>query len=399
MLLSLGLIFIMGLLMASLCKKIRLPRIIGMLFTGILLGSFGLDFIDGSILNISSDLRQMALIVILIKAGLSLNISDLKQVGRPAVLMAFLPACFEMLAYFIFAPILLGLSYVEALVMGAVLAAVSPAIVIPSMVSLIEKKRGTDKSIPQLILAGASCDDIFVIVLFTSFTAMAVSSELNALSLLNVPISVVIGVAFGGAIGFALHQFFEYYYNKDTHIRNSVKVIIILGISFIIHSLEHLIPIPFSGLLAIVSMACMYKLKTTTEVSSRLSLKFGKIWLACEVILFVLVGASVNVTYLINAGLPAIAMILLGLFIRSFGVFASVLGTELNSKERLFCVLAYLPKATVQAAIGSVPLAMGLACGDIVLTVAVLGIMITAPLGAIAIELSHPILLEDNSLT
>lgn len=398
MLLSLGLIFLTGLLTASLCKKIRLPRIIGMLFTGILLGSYVLDFIDSSILNVSSDLRQMALIIILIKAGLSLDIADLKQVGRPAFLMAFLPACFEMLAYFIFAPILLGINYVEALVLGAVLAAVSPAIVIPSMVSLIEKKRGTNKSIPQLILAGASCDDIFVIVLFSSFTTMAVSQELNAISFLNVPSSVVLGVLVGGAFGLVLHKFFEYFYEKESYIRNSVKVIIILGVSFILYSVEHMISIPFSGLLAIVSLACVYKLKTAPIVTGRLSQKFGKIWLCSEILLFVLVGASVNVHYLIKAGLPAIAMILIGLFIRSFGVLASVTKTELNSKERLFCVLAYLPKATVQAAIGSVPLAMGLECGDLVLTIAVLGIMITAPLGAIAIELSYPKLLEDNNL-
>lgn len=383
--------------MATLCKQIKLPRIIGMLFTGIILGSYVLDCIDVSILNISTDLRQLALIIILIKAGLSLNIEDLKQVGRPAVLMAFLPACFEILAYFIFAPILLGINYIEALIMGAVLAAVSPAIVIPSMVSLIEKKRGTRKSVPQLILAGASCDDIFVIVLFSTFTSMAVSQELNALAFLNMPISVILGVLVGATLGLGLYRFFEYFYQKDSYIRNSIKIIIILGISFIIHSLEHMISIPFSGLLAIVSMACVYKIKATPTVTQRLSQKIGKLWLGAEILLFVLVGASVNVGYLIKAGIPAITMILLGLFIRSFGVVGSLLKTELNSKERLFCVLAYLPKATVQAAIGSVPLAMGLECGDIVLTIAVLGIMITAPLGAIAIELSYPKLLEDNS--
>lgn len=396
MLLSLGFIFIFGLIMAALCQKIKLPRIIGMLFTGVFLGSFGLNLIDDSILNISTDLRQMALIIILIKAGLSLNISDLKQVGRPAVFMAFLPACFEIFAYFIFAPMLFDINYVEALVMGSVLAAVSPAIVIPNMVSLIDKQRGTRKSIPQLILAGASCDDILVIVLFSSFTTMAISNNINFISFLNVPISVILGILVGAILGILLDKFFEYF-NRTNYIRNSLKVIILLGVSFIIHSLEHIIPIPFSGLLAVVSMACVYKLKTTTLIAQRLSIKFGKIWLGAEIILFVLVGVSVDVQYLIMAGLPAIIMIFLGLFIRSFGVLASLINTDLNSRERLFCVLAYLPKATVQAAIGSVPLAMGLACGDLVLTVAVLGIMITAPLGAIAIELSYPKLLEDNS--
>lgn len=401
MLLSLGLIFIFGLGMASLCKLIKLPRIIGMLFTGILLGSYALDVIDSSILNISSDLRQMALIIILIKAGLSLNIDDLKQVGRPAILMAFLPATFEILAYLIFAPMIFGINYVEALVLGSVLAAVSPAIVIPSMVHLIDRNYGTKKSVPQLILAGASCDDIFVIVLFTSFSTMAVSwgatdNQFNILSFFNVPFSVVFGVLVGVGLGLLLDLFFEYFHKKKSHIRNSFKVIIILGFSFLLHSLEHLLPLPFSGLLAIVSMACVYKLKTTPIVTQRLSQKFGKIWLCSEILLFVLVGASVNIDYLFKAGLPAVLMILIGLFIRSFGVLGSLIKTNLNKKERLFCVIAYLPKATVQAAIGSVPLALGLDCGELVLTVAVLGIMITAPLGAIAIDMSYEKLLEFN---
>ncbi len=396
MLLSLGLILIIGILMASLCQKIKLPRIIGMLFSGILLGTYVLDVIDDSILNISTDLRQMALIIILIKAGLSLNLSDLKQVGRPAVLMAFLPACFEILAYFIFAPILLGISQIEALIMGAVLAAVSPAIVIPSMVNLIENNYGTKKSVPQLILAGASCDDIFVIVLFTSFTAMATTTNINLASFLNIPFSVTLGVFVGIGVGLIVYKIFEYFYNKKVYIRNTLKAIIILGVALIIHSMEEVLPIPFSGLLAIVSMACVYKIKSPVIVAQKISQKYGKIWIFAEILLFVLVGASVNIHYLIKAGLPAILMILIGLFIRSFGVLGSLLKTQLNKKERLFCVLAYLPKATVQAAIGSVPLAMGLECGDIVLTIAVLGIMITAPLGAFAIEYSHSRLLEKN---
>lgn len=382
--------------MASLCQKIKLPRIIGMLFSGILLGTYVLDVIDDSILNISTDLRQMALIIILIKAGLSLNLSDLKQVGRPAVLMAFLPACFEILAYFIFAPILLGISQIEALIMGAVLAAVSPAIVIPSMVNLIENNYGTKKSVPQLILAGASCDDIFVIVLFTSFTAMATTTNINLASFLNIPFSVTLGVFVGIGVGLIVYKIFEYFYNKKVYIRNTLKAIIILGVALIIHSMEEVLPIPFSGLLAIVSMACVYKIKSPVIVAQKISQKYGKIWIFAEILLFVLVGASVNIHYLIKAGLPAILMILIGLFIRSFGVLGSLLKTQLNKKERLFCVLAYLPKATVQAAIGSVPLAMGLECGDIVLTIAVLGIMITAPLGAFAIEYSHSRLLEKN---
>lgn len=396
MLLSLGLILIVGLIMATLCQKIKLPRIIGMLFTGILLGTYVLDVIDDKILNISTDLRQIALIIILIKAGLSLNLSDLKQVGRPAVLMAFLPACFEILAYSIFAPILLGITQVEALIMGSVLAAVSPAIVIPNMVYLIDNNYGTKKSVPQLILAGASCDDIFVIVLFTSFTAMATSSSVSLTSLLNIPLSVVSGVIVGVGVGFILYRVFEYFYVNKIYVRNSIKVIVILGLALIVHSIEEVSPIPFSSLLAIVSMACVYKLKSPVIVGQKLSQKYGKIWIFAEILLFVLVGASVNINYLIKAGIPAVLMIFIGLFMRSFGVLSSLIGTDLNKKERLFCILAYLPKATVQAAIGSVPLAMGLSCGDIVLTIAVLGIIITAPLGAFAIEYSHAKLLEKD---
>ncbi len=396
MLTSLALIFIVGLAMAAICKKVKLPRIIGMLVTGIILGPYVLDFLDPSILSISSELRKIALIIILLKAGLSLNLADLKKVGRPAVLMSFVPASFEILGYVLFAPLVLGINHTEAAVMGAVLGAVSPAIVVPRMVELNEKKYGTSKSIPQLILAGASCDDVFVIVLFTAFTGMAQGGSVSALDFLNIPVSIVLGVALGALTGFLLALFFETAFAHNNMIRNSTKVIIILGVSFLLVAIESRLEgiVSVSGLLAVISMACVIKQKSTESVSKRLSEKFGKLWIAAEVILFVLVGAAVDIRYTLVAGLSAIGMIFIALAFRSVGVWICMLKTKLNFKERIFCMIAYLPKATVQAAIGSVPLAMGLSCGRIVLSVAVMAIIITAPLGAFGIDLSYKKLLE-----
>lgn len=396
MLTSLALIFIVGLAMATICKKVKLPRIIGMLVTGVILGPYVLDFLDPSILSISSELRKIALIIILLKAGLSLNLADLKKVGRPAVLMSFVPASFEILGYVLFAPLVLGINHTEAAVMGAVLGAVSPAIVVPRMVELNEKKYGTSKSIPQLILAGASCDDVFVIVLFTAFTGMAQGGSVSALDFLNIPVSIVLGVALGALTGFLLALFFETAFAHNNMIRNSTKVIIILGVSFLLVAIESRLEgiVSVSGLLAVISMACVIKQKSTESVSKRLSEKFGKLWIAAEVILFVLVGAAVDIRYTLVAGLSAIGMIFIALAFRSVGVWICMLETKLNFKERIFCMIAYLPKATVQAAIGSVPLAMGLSCGRIVLSVAVMAIIITAPLGAFGIDLSYKNLLE-----
>ena len=391
MLTSLALVFLIGLSMAAICQKIKLPRIIGMLISGILLGPYVLNWLDPSILSISSDLRQMALIIILLKAGLSLNLEDLKKVGRPAVMMACVPASFEILAFFLFAPGILGITRVEAAVMGAVLAAVSPAVVIPRMVHLIETQCGTDKSIPQMIMAGASCDDIFVIVLFSTFVSMAQGGSASLTDFLNIPFSIVLGIVIGAMAGCGLSIFFETAYAHKHCVRNSMKVIIVLGMSFLLMSIETWLKgiVSVSGLLAVVSMACAIKMKSVAFVSKRLSEKFGKLWLASEVILFVLVGAAVDIRYTLHAGLAAILMIALALLIRSLGVCICLLHTPLNAKERLFCVIAYLPKATVQAAIGSAPLAMGLPCGQIVLSVAVLAILITAPLGAMGIDRSY----------
>lgn len=395
MLTSLAFIFLVGLSMAAICEKLKLPRIIGMLATGIALGPYAIDLLDPSILGISAELRQMALIIILIKAGLSLNLSDIKRVGRPAVLMAFVPASFEILAYVLFAPLLLNITKVEAAVMGSVLAAVSPAVVIPRMVKLMDEKYGTNKSIPPMILAGASCDDIFVVVLFSTFSGMAKGGHANFIEFLNIPISVLLGIALGTIFGFALSLFFETAYAHKNLVRNSLKLIIVLGSAFLLMAIEIWLKnyIAISGLLAVVSMACVLKIKSTEYVIHRLSEKFGKLWLAAEVILFVLVGAAVDIGHIFEAGFTVLCMLLIALSFRAVGVLICLIKTKLNMKEKLFCVIAYLPKATVQAAIGSVPLAMGLPCGNIVLTVAVLGIILTAPLGAIGIDYSYKKLL------
>lgn len=399
MLTSLSFIFLVGLAMAAICQKLKLPRIIGMLITGIVLGPYVLDVLDPSILSISSELRKMALIIILIKAGLSLNLKDLKVVGRSAVMMSCIPASCEIFAFIIFAPFLLGVTRIEAAVMGAVLGAVSPAVVVPRMVSLMEGGYGTRKSIPQLIMAGASCDDIFVIVLFTTFVSMAQGGSVQVIDFFNIPISILLGIALGALVGILLSVFFESAYAHKHCIRNSTKVVILLGFSFLLISIETWLNdiVSVSGLLAVVSMACALKIKSIPFVSRRLSEKFGKLWIASEVILFVLVGAAVDIRYTMEAGLAAVAMIVIALVFRGIGVSICLIGTKLNWRERLFCIIAYLPKATVQAAIGSVPFSMGLACGKLVLSVAVLAILITAPLGAIGMDVSYKKLLEKNN--
>lgn len=384
MLTSLAFIFIIGLAMASICAKLKLPRIIGMLLTGIILGPYVLNLLDPNILAISADLRQMALVIILLKAGLSLDLNDLKKVGRPALMMAFVPATFEIIGYIIVAPILLNISILEAALIGSILAAVSPAIVVPRMVRLMDEGYGTNKSIPQMIMSGASCDDIFVIVLFSTFLSMNQGQGANLTSFINIPVSIISGIIIGILVGYILSSFFEYNYEHGHLIRNSMKIIIVLAISFFLLALEDLITT--SGLLAIVAMACTIKIRSLPIISQRLAAKFGKFWLAAEVLLFVLVGAAVDIRYTMKAGIVAIFVILLALMFRSIGVAICMIKTPLNKKERIFCILAYLPKATVQAAIGSVPLAAGVACGQLALSVAVLGILITAPLGAIAID-------------
>ena len=399
MIVSLGIVLLVGLILASLIEKLKLPRIVGMLAAGILCGPYVLNLLDPSILSVSADLRKIALVIILIKAGLSLNLADLKQVGRPAMLMSFLPAVAEIIGYALLAPLLFHIDLSEALLLGSVLAAVSPAVVVPRMVQLMETGYGTEKSIPQMILAGASCDDIFVIVLFSAFLSMNKGGTFEASQLLDVPVSIVLGLLLGALIGYVIWMFFEAMHAKGNTIRNSMKVIIILGVSFLLIGVENALAgiVAVSGLLAVTAMAVVLKLKCIPSVSTRLSQKFGKIWLCAEVVLFVLVGAAVDIRYMANAGMMAVLLIFGALVFRTAGVWLCLAGTKLNRKERLFCVMAYLPKATVQAAIGAVPLANGLSCGDLVLSVAVLAIVITAPIGAFLIDHFHPKLLEKSA--
>lgn len=390
MLTSLALIFLCGLLLGSIFQKIKLPPLLGMIITGIVLGPYALNLIDQSVLSISSDLRQIALIIILTRAGLNLDINSLKKVGRPAILMCFVPACFEIIGMVLLAPPLLGISILDALIMGTVVAAVSPAVIVPKMLKLIETGYGKDKSIPQMIMAGASVDDVFVIVLFTSFTGLAQGESFSPISLIQVPISIILGIGLGILIGILLGFFF-----KKVHMRDSIKVIIILSISFLLVTLENSLKgiVPISGLIAIMSIGISLQ-KIRSDASKRISTKFSKLWVAAELMLFVLVGATVDIKYAFSAGIMAIVLIFGVLVFRMIGILICLIKTKLNKKERLFCMIAYCPKATVQAAIGSIPLTMGLSCGNIVLTVAVLSILITAPLGAFFIELLYKKLLK-----
>lgn len=390
MLLSISLILILGMFMGWICQKIKLPSLLGMLITGIVLGPYVLNMLDDSILGISAELRKIALIIILTRAGLGLDLSGLKKIGRPAVLMCFVPASFELIGMILLAPKLMGLTVLEAAIMGAVLAAVSPAVVVPRMVKLMDEGYGVNEGIPQLILAGASVDDVYVIVLFSTFVGMMQGEGASILKFVNIPISIFLGIAIGLLIGVLLAYFF-----KKMHIRDTSKVLIILSISFLLVVMEDKLstPITFSALIAIMFIGIGLQKKRKT-VAKRLSVKYGKLWVAAEVFLFVLVGATVNIGYLGKVGVKALIVIIGALVFRMFGVFVCLLGTSIKRKERLFTMLAYTPKATVQAAIGGIPLALGFTCGDLVLTVAVLAIVLTAPLGAFAIDLSYKKLLN-----
>ena len=385
MLLSISLILILGMFMGWICQKIKLPALLGMLITGIILGPYGLNLLDGSILGISAELRKIALIIILTRAGLGLDLSGLKKIGRPAVLMCFVPASFELLGMILLAPKLMGLSVLESAVMGAVLVAVSPAVVVPRMVKLMEEGYGTEEGIPQLILAGASVDDVYVIVLFTTFTGIMQGKGVSVVSFLNIPVSIILGIVIGLLTGWFLAKYYE-----KVHIRDTVKVLIMLSISFLLVVAEdHMTTvITFSALIAVMFLGVSLQ-KYREPVAKRISVKCGKLWVAAEVFLFVLVGATVNIGYLSHVGLKAVVLICGALIFRMAGVFVCLLGTDMNGKEKLFTMMAYTPKATVQAAIGGIPLALGFACGDVVLTVAVLAIVLTAPLGAFAIDSSY----------
>lgn len=394
MLTSLAYVFLAGLFLALVFERIKLPRVIGMLVAGVILGPYLLQLLDASLLEHSAAFRRMALVIILIKAGLTIHLEDLKKVGRSALLMSFLPACFELLAYLLFAPFLLGLSLQDAALLGSVMAAVSPAVVVPRMVNLIDKGYGTEKSIPQLILAGASLDDIVVIVLFTSLLSMAKGAHVSVLNILNIPISILMGVLIGGSCGLALHSFF-----KHVRILHPVhKILILLGLSFLLLAVETWWEgkMAISGLLAILAMTSVFKMKSPEQDSQQLATSFGNIWIAAELLLFVLLGAAVDIRYLGEAGLAALFLIFLALCVRSLGVLISISGSQLNKKEKLFTIIAYLPKATVQAAIASIPLATGLESGEVILSVAIIGIVITAPLGASLMDTQYKKLLTKD---
>lgn len=393
MLTSLAYILLLGLLLGSLARRLHLPPLVGMIAAGILLGPACLNLLSPSLLSISADLRQLALIIILTRAGLSLDLAALKRVGRPAILMCFVPACFEIAGMVLLAPPLLGVSLLDAAIMGAVVGAVSPAVIVPRMLKITEEGYGTAKGLPQLVLAGASVDDVFVIVMFTLFTGLASGEAVSPLSLAGVPVSILLGAAVGLGLGVALAAFF-----KAFHMRDSVKVVILLSLAFLLVAAQDALEglIPFSGLLSVMGMGLGLQ-RRRGEVALRLSSKFSKLWVAAEVALFVLVGAAVDLKYAAAAGVGAVLAVLGALCFRSLGVAVCVAGSGFSGKEKLFCILSYLPKATVQAAIGGVPLAMGLACGQVVLTVAVIAILVTAPLGAAAIDLSYRRLLSKDS--
>ena len=382
---SLGILFLTGLLFSWLAKKCRLPGLVGMLLAGVVCGPCGFNLLDESLLSISSDLRKIALIIILIRAGLTLNLKDLKKVGRPAVLLSFLPASFEILGYVVAAPFLFHLSIPEAALTGAVLAAVSPAVVVPRMVKLMEEGYGTEEGIPQMLMAGSSCDDIFVIVLFTTFLNILSGGSASIMDFVNIPISIVSGILIGGLTGKVLQILFG-----RSSSNSSIRTVILLGCAFVLTAMENVLKPYFamSGLLAVIAMACMVKGREQASVQD-VSSHFGRLWSGAEILLFVLTGAAVDVTYLVKAGIPAIVLMFIALGFRCIGVALCVSHTHLKWKERVFCLMSYLPKATVQAAIGSVPLAAGLACGQTVLSIAVMGIVITAPLGAFLMDRYH----------
>ena len=389
MLLTIALILLLGMFMGWICKKIKLPSLLGMLLTGIMLGPYVLDLLDENILGISSELRKMALVIILTRAGLGLDLSGLKKLGRPAILMCFIPASFEVIGVILLSHQFMGETVLEAAIMGAVLAAVSPAVVVPRMVKLMEEGYGTKEGIPQLILAGASVDDVYVIVLFSTFISMMQGDKASVIHFVNIPISIILGIVLGLLIGSVLA-----YYFKKVHIRDTTKVLIILSISFLLVVMEDVLvtSITFSSLIAIMFIGIGLQ-KKREVVARRLSVKYEKLWVAAEVFLFVLVGATVNIAYLSKVGGSALIVIIGALLFRMLGVFVCLFGTNLSKKERIFVMLAYTPKATVQAAIGGIPLSLGFACGDRILTVAVLAIVLTAPLGAFAIDLSYKKLL------
>lgn len=390
MLLSIGLIILTGLLMGWVFSKLYLPRIIGMLIAGIILGPQVLNVLDTSVISMSGDLRKIALIIIIAKAGLSLNISDLRRIGRPAVMLCFIPATLELLAFVLFAPLIMDVTVLQAAILGAVMGAVSPAVTVPRLTKMIDDGYGVKKGIPQMLIAGASADDIYVIVLFSTLVGLEAGGSVSVLNFLRIPMEIVSGAVLGTVLGIFMALYF-----KKVHMRDSLKVTIIMAVNMLLYWFEGIAPV--SGLLAVMSMGIAINMKMP-EVSKRLSQKFTKLWVAAEIFLFVLVGSTVNISYVSEAGLGMVAMLFIGLIFREAGTYISIVGTGLNTKEKIFCLISQVPKATVQAAIGGIPLAMGLGCGNIVLTMAVISIVITAPLGAIGMDATcHKYITKDEN--
>lgn len=394
---SLFLIIFLGILLGYLFNIIKIPRIIGMIIAGIIIGPNFFNLISKNILNISEDIRKIALIILLLKVGFSLKFEDLKKVGKSSILLAFIPASLEILAYTIFAPLFFNISRLDSALMGTVLSAVSPAIIVPRMVDIMEKKIGNKNKIPQMILASASLDDIFVIVLFTTFLKIALFGNFSIYSLINIPVSIILGLIIGTFIGYLLYLIFQNSFNINKYIRNSNKIIIILIAAFFMVTLEKKLEntISISSLIGIITMAFIINFKITDIVSKRLSQKLSKLWLIFEILLFVLVGMNINIAYTLKTGFISIILISICLIFRSLGVFISILGNNFNKKEKLFCIISYLPKATVQAAIASIPLSLGLNSGEIILSVAVISILFSAPIGAIGIDYSYKKLLGE----
>jgi NhaP-type Na+/H+ or K+/H+ antiporter len=386
---------LVGLSVSYIFKLLKIPSILGYMITGIILGPYVLNLIAPEILNISADLRTIALVVILLRAGLSLNIKDLKQIGITGVLMAFIPASFEIVGVVIFAPILLGLSLIDSLILGTILGAVSPAIIVPKMLKLMESKEGTKKSIPQLILAGASMDDIYCLVLFASAISLAQNHTLNFATFVHLPESIIFGIGLGIGLGFIFNYLF-----RKIHMRDTLKVIIVLTTAILLTVFEDYIKkyVGFSSLLAVIALGITL-LTLYPKLASRMVRKYEKIWLVAEILLFVLVGAAVNILTIKEVGLNAIILILIILLFRTLGVIFATLPSKLKFKEKVFVVFAYLPKATVQASIGAIPLEMGFASGGVMLSVSVLAILITATLGSFLIDITHKTLLEKDSVS
>lgn len=391
MLLSIAIILLSGLLLGTICKKVRFPSLFGMIIAGVIIGPYCLNLIDDSILNVSSEIRRIALIIILIRAGLKLSLDDLKKVGRPAILMCFLPACFEIIGMIIIAPIMFGMSHLDAAILGAVIGAVSPAVIVPRMIKLIDEGYGTRQGIPQMILAGASVDDVFVIVMFTTFTGIAQGQGVSIREIINIPISILLGIIIGFAVGFLLYKWFS----KIT-VSLIIMTIIVLSVSFCLSAVEtELTFIPFASLIAIMCLGITIR-KSDVDMAKKLSGQYDKLWTVAEVFLFVLVGASVAIDHAKEAGIKAVILILVVILFRMIGVFVCVIKTKLSFKEKIFCMIAYTPKATVQAAIGGLPLAMGLSSGELILTISVVAILLTAPLGAFGIDLTYKKILSED---